>query len=84
MKKWIAAIAAAAVMALTPATALAGKDSAPGQVIKTACDANYGQIVSSFTPGFSQGQHAKAAGLKPGAYSFVNTPGSLAIHGCVG
>jgi len=83
MKKWIAAIAAAAVMALTPATALAGKDTAPGQVIKTACDgASYGQIVSSFTPGFSQGQHAKGAGLKPGANSFVNTEGSLAIHGC--
>ena len=82
MKKWIAASAAAAVMALTPATALAGKDTAPGQVIKTSCDASYGQIVSSFNPGFSQGQHAKGAGLKPGAYSFVNTEGSLAIHGC--
>jgi len=83
MRKVIAATAAAAVMALAPASAFAGKDTAPGQVIKTACDgASYGQVVSSLTPGFSQGQHAKAAGLKPGAYSFVNTEGSLAIHGC--
>lgn len=84
MKRVIAATAAAAVMAIAPASAFAGKGSAPGQVIKDSCGANYGQIVSSLTPEFNQGQHAKGAGLKPGANSFVNTPGSLAIHGCNG
>ena len=80
MKRVIAATAAAAVMVIAPASAFADKSSAPGQMIKNSCGANYGQITSSFQPGFSQGQHAKGAGLKPGAYSFSTTEGSLGIH----
>jgi hypothetical protein len=55
----------------------AGKDSAPGQAIKTACNANYGQITSGATTseeGFVPGQHGKG-----GANAF-SSEGSLAIH----
>jgi|GEM_PF-6803413 type 1 fimbria pilin len=81
MRKVIAATAAAAVMALAPASAFAGKDTAPGQVIKTTCEANYGQIIQTvgFPEGQNQGQHAKAAGLNPGAKSFSSAV-SLGIH----
>ena len=57
----------------------AGKSAAPGQVIKAACEASYGQITSSFTSseeGFVPGQHGKG-----GAKAF-SSAGSLAIHGC--
>ena len=80
VKKILAGAAVAgAVLASGAGMVDAGKDSAPGQVIKTACNANYGQITSGATTseaGFVPGQHGKG-----GAKAF-SSAGSLAIHGC--
>ena len=77
-KKFIAGAAVAgAVLASGAGIANAGKDTAPGQVIKTACNANYGQITSGATTseaGFVPGQHGKG-----GANAFSSAD-SLAIH----
>ena len=71
MKKLVLGVCAAAMLAV-PAAATAG----PGQDIKAACGASFGQIVSSFEPGFSLGQHGKG-----GANAFSD-PAILAAHGC--
>lgn len=77
-KKIIAGAAVAgAVLASGAGIVDAGKDSAPGQVIKTECGASYGEITSGATTseeGFVPGQHGKG-----GAKAF-SSEGSLAIH----
>jgi hypothetical protein len=72
MKKIAVAFSAAALLAI-PATASA----APGQDIKDACGASFGQLVSA---GKSSGDaaHQNYAG---GANAFSN-PAILAAHGC--
>jgi len=73
MRKRIATAAAAAVILALPAVA----GAAPGQDIKTACGASFGQLVSA---GKSSGAaaHSNYAG---GANAFSN-PAILAAHGC--
>jgi hypothetical protein len=72
MKKIAVALSAAALLAM-PATASA----APGQDIKDACGASFGQLVSA---GKSSGDaaHQNYAG---GANAFSD-PAILAAHGC--
>ena len=72
MKKTAVAFSAAALLAI-PATASA----APGQDIKDACGASFGQLVSA---GKSSGDaaHQNYAG---GANAFSD-PAILAAHGC--
>lgn len=67
------ALAVAALAAPSLASA-----QAPGQAIKSACGASFGQIVSSFEPGLPLGQHAHG-----GAAAFAD-PAVLAAHGCAG
>ena len=69
MRKIALAVSAAVLLAI-PAVASA----APGQDIKASCGASFGQIVSSFEPGFALGQHGKG-----GANAF-SSDASLAIH----
>ena len=73
MKKIALALSAAALLAIPTAAS-----AAPGQDIKAACGASFGQIVSSLQPGFQLGQHGKG-----GANAF-SAPASLAAHGCGG
>ncbi len=77
MRKTLVTLTAIGALAALPATAAAGKDTAPGQVIKSECDGQgFGALISSLTPGFNQGQHAKENEGKPGAKAFSGT-----IHG---
>jgi hypothetical protein len=77
MKKLIAAAAAAAVMAIAPASALGNHTDAPGQKIKDACGVSFGQLVSG---GKKAGTsfHTNYAG---GAKAFSDDA-ILAAHGC--
>ena len=74
MRKRIATAVAATLLVL-PAAA----GAAPGQDIKAACGASFGQLVSA---GKSSGAaaHANYAG---GANAFSD-PAILAAHGCIG
>jgi hypothetical protein len=73
MRKRIATAAAAAVILVLPTAA----GAAPGQDIRAACGASFGQLVSV---GKSSGAaaHSNYAG---GARAFSN-PAILAAHGC--
>jgi hypothetical protein len=75
MRKRIVATAVAAALLVLPAAA----GAAPGQDIKTACGASFGQLVSA---GKSNGSaaHSNYAG---GAKAFSD-PAVLAAHGCTG
>lgn len=74
MKKIALAIGAAALLAI-PATASA----APGQDIKAACNASFGQLVSAGKSG-GDATHGNYAG---GAKAF-SAPAILHAHGCHG
>ena len=56
MKKLIAACAAAAVMAIAPASALGKNVDAPGWKIKNACGKSFGQLVSGGAQPLTQPQ----------------------------
>jgi hypothetical protein len=77
VKKMLAAVAAAAVMAIAPASALGKNADAPGQKIKDACGVSFGQLVSA---GKKSGTsfHSNYAG---GAKAFSDDA-ILAAHGC--
>jgi hypothetical protein len=74
MKKLVPAALSVAALALPSAAGA----TAPGQAIKSACGAPFGQLVSSAEPGFQLGQHARG-----GAAAFAD-PAILAAHGCGG
>ena len=77
MKKMLAALAAAAVMVVAPASALGKNADAPGQKIKAACGVSFGHLVSA---GKKSGTsfHSNYAG---GAKAFSDDA-VLAAHGC--
>ena len=73
--KRIAATSIAAVLLALPATASAG----PGQEIKAACGATFGQLISG-AKSSGTAAHSNYAG---GANAFSD-PAILAAHGCTG
>lgn len=74
MKRYLTASLAVTALAVPSLASAQG----PGQAIKSSCGASFGQIVSSFEPGFRLGQHAQG-----GAAAFAD-PAVLAAHGCAG
>lgn len=72
MKRFLTASLAVTALAVPTMASAQG----PGQAIKSSCGASFGQIVSSFEPGFPLGQHAHG-----GAAAFAD-PAVLAAHGC--
>ena len=77
MKKLIAACAAAAVMAIAPASALGKNVDAPGWKIKNACGKSFGQLVS----GGKKDGTSFHTNYRGGAKAF-SADAILAAHGC--
>jgi hypothetical protein len=75
MRKRIAATVAATALLALPAVA----GAAPGQDIKDACGASFGQLISA-AKSSGTAAHSNYAG---GANAFSN-PAILAAHGCNG
>jgi hypothetical protein len=75
MRKRIAATTVAAVLLALPAAA----GAAPGQDIKQACGASFGQLISA-AKSTGTAVHGNYAG---GANAFSD-PAILAAHGCTG